>query len=336
MIDYKVLKSQLSQIEKNLKGLVSQLLYTESTDTALFLKLEERVRKEYEKAVVIFRKWAGNTMPAEYRSDLIREMTSIKNIATGLSQSEIDRIRKNLLSIKNINPRTSKILDNVTTSFITAATKGNEILLRMIRQTQQLLISEKNVNKMIEEGFQDSGSIYKSIRNLRKAIEAKIKDSDYMQIINKNGDVMNFEIKYYAELVARTKLHEQSTMAALDAMNSLGLDLIQISSHNTETLYDAQFEGKIYSMSGQDPDFPAVIDLPPFHPNCKHVATATSREQLGIKGPELFGEYVKFSNGEAERPPNKPAFTPLSRRDFGKQNLDEQMNNRKDYASGNS
>lgn len=95
----------------------------------------------------------------------------------------------------------------------------------------------------------------------------------------------NWSLHTYGAMVCRTTSRQAEVLAVLTADE--GHDLYQISSHNTTCALCAPYEGRVYSRSGTDPDFPPLAaafgkvdaDGPDdlsntwlnIHPNCLHV-----------------------------------------------------------------
>lgn len=82
-----------------------------------------------------------------------------------------------------------------------------------------------------------------------------------------------WQMDVYTSMVVRTNTRQAMTQGTVARMIELGQDLITISDHNTRTPLCQHFEGKTYSLTGRTPGYEKVIMLPPFHPNCEHVAT---------------------------------------------------------------
>jgi hypothetical protein len=82
---------------------------------------------------------------------------------------------------------------------------------------------------------------------------------------------MNFDVGYYAEMVARTKTREASVDARHERLSELGLDLVAIVGRISKNFCTA-FLGQVFSLSGNSDKYPAYSSLPgggpPFHPNC--------------------------------------------------------------------
>lgn len=79
----------------------------------------------------------------------------------------------------------------------------------------------------------------------------------------------------YVRMYARTRTRELQTQGIEDQMEEYGFDLVKISEHNDVDGMDIcnEYEGNVYSLSGNHPDYPRLDQKPPFHPNCAHVET---------------------------------------------------------------
>lgn len=118
----------------------------------------------------------------------------------------------------------------------------------------------------------------------------------------------------YCTMVSRTTSRQAEVLAVLTADPEQ--DLYKISSHNTTCAICAPFEGRVYSRSGTDPDFPPLADafgkVDPsgpddlantwlnIHPNCWHVLLPWTPAG---RTPEEIQKIKDFSN------PKKNPFT---------------------------
>lgn len=124
----------------------------------------------------------------------------------------------------------------------------------------------------------------------------------------------NWSLHTYCTMVSRTTRRQAEVLAVLTADPEQ--DLYKISSHNTTCEICAPYEGRVYSRSGTDPDFPPLAaafgKVDPYgadnlantwlniHPNCLHVLlpwTPVGRSEKEIQ------EIKDFSN------PRKNPFT---------------------------
>jgi hypothetical protein len=81
----------------------------------------------------------------------------------------------------------------------------------------------------------------------------------------------------YAETVARTTTREATNRGAIQEIEDIGEDLVQITSRFSVCPICAAYEGRVYSVSGKDKRYPALSEVPGFgagysviHPNCRH------------------------------------------------------------------
>jgi hypothetical protein len=117
---------------------------------------------------------------------------------------------------------------------------------------------------------------------LKKAI------TEHLAGMVENGNMININGRYlvmdsYADMVARTSLRDAATTATRDLCREYENDLVEVSDHGTECEECQAFEGNVYSLSGKDPNYPAIEEYPPYHPNCLHSILPTSQEALDLR-----------------------------------------------------
>lgn len=151
---------------------------------------------------------------------------------------------------------------------------------RFIRRTQQIVESEQSLNRMIAAGILEGQARVEVSDAIQAAIERKLGKG---QLIT--AGKRTFTPEYYAELVARTRTREAVTEGTKNACMEDGIDLVQISAHiHRREDPCTPFMGKIFSISGTDPDFPKLTETPPYHPNCWHIMTPVSKVALKFRG----------------------------------------------------
>jgi hypothetical protein len=77
----------------------------------------------------------------------------------------------------------------------------------------------------------------------------------------------------YAEVVARSQTGNASRQAHINRLQEYGLDLVQITVHFPCSPLCEPYQGRVFSISGNDPRYPSLqsaIDGGLYHPNCKH------------------------------------------------------------------
>lgn len=119
----------------------------------------------------------------------------------------------------------------------------------------------------------------------------------------RNGAVCHMQLDTYAELVSRTTETEIRNIAALNLGYRIDNDLVEISEHWGSCPICAPYQGRVYSVSGNDPRYPYLYDTPwddsyqNFHPNCAHVLTQYIEE---LHDPEENEDKERYSNRSFE------------------------------------
>lgn len=110
-------------------------------------------------------------------------------------------------------------------------------------------------------------------RTQTQAIVEDLSDRGIKAFRDKAG--REWSLTNYAAMAARTTAREAHTRGTVTRLAENGLDLVKISEHTQDELdVCTRHEGKIYSISGTSDTYPSILgNLPPYHPNCKHVAT---------------------------------------------------------------
>lgn len=306
------LVKQLKGVDSNLDKIVNEIATTNEVSNTYWTKIMRAIRKEYETARRISANWTNKNIPKSYRDAIASQMKNITQKQIPVKKPTIgtiagkDRSRQSLFSL----------ISETNSSFIYGYNGGEVTMQRIANLTKQINVQEKIIDRAISEGFIEEGTARSSIKRLQKELLKKAQDGKYITVIDKNGKPRSYKVNTYSELVARTKLQEASTQGVLDTATTVGADLVQVSSHNTKTAYDAQFEGKIYSLTGNDKEFPTADDLPPFHPNCLHTINIVFREALEHNG--TLQKQIDFSQGRTEIHPTRKGHVPVSQR--GKEN----------------
>lgn len=119
-------------------------------------------------------------------------------------------------------------------------------------------------------------SMGQTIPQARKRIIEMLETEGLQAPVGSKGNFMRLES--YAALVARTTTREATNTATLDITTQYGHDLVRFSEHYPTCEVCAPVQGRVFSISGKDPRFPALSEVPGFdqdfktiHPNCRHV-----------------------------------------------------------------
>jgi len=301
----KILVNTFSKIENDLLKIIEALNATTEISTGTYNKYRIEVSKIYERFRAVTRIWDKN-IPIMYDKNVKFQVAKIKGLK--YKPPKVTTSKKIINNQVNTATKANLVRDFNATMF-TGLDMGLRTIFNLINLTQQIRIAEKSIEKAIGESA--GKSTFQVKKDIQKSLMRTALDKKYITIVNKNGDLNHWQTSKYADMVARTKLSEAQGLSTMNTGLAFGSDLIQISDHNTTTPICIPFEGKIFSISGTDPDFAPLVQLNPFHPNCQHVSTVVFREILEQRG---IKKYSEFSLGETQVNPTRKSHVPYSQR----------------------
>lgn len=207
------------------------------------------------------RSWLTGTVSKAYTVGINSANTSLNKagVKTGYKQITFDEIqRKPDLSqhLAAVNILLSdSYLDFAST--MNGYVKGSEkILNEAIRQQIQSQISDG-----VLEG--------KSIQNIRKNIKDTIAAQGFTVLTDKGG--RNWNLTDYSTMLARTHVVKASNEAIANRSRDFNMDIVEITKTGTTDSICLEYDGGIFSLSGNSETYPYLDQQPPFHPNCKHI-----------------------------------------------------------------
>lgn len=170
----------------------------------------------------------------------------------------------NLIDVGTVNVFARQIVMDLDKAADSIGNRGK----RLLRETAQEGLDENKINRILAGGVIE-GTPVATIRKLKAELE-KV-HGDTVAIIDKNGDTINFDVGYYAEMVARTQTRMATVTARHERLAELEIDLVAIIGRVSQNFCTA-FLGQVFSLSGKSDKYPAYDSLPgggpPFHPNC--------------------------------------------------------------------
>ena len=123
---------------------------------------------------------------------------------------------------------------------------------------------KRQVQKKLAIGRLDGASI----KEITKIIKEDLGDRGFSVLLDRGG--RKWSLKNYSEMLARTHLIKANNEATINRALEFDIDIVEISSHNTECPICIPYEGKKFSISGNSKKYPQLESQPPYHPNCKH------------------------------------------------------------------
>jgi hypothetical protein len=161
---------------------------------------------------------------------------------------------------------------------------------RTLRQMAAEGVSEQQVNEILAGRAIIQGDRPAAGRQLAELLRDV--HGETVVVPCKDGSVRNYDPKDYGQMVARTRVAEAMVTARHEQLQAHGVDLVIIIGRVSEN-WCTGFLGKVFSISGNDPDYPALDDLPqgkpPFHPNCSKGTAPFIRGLVGTRQAKAAG-----------------------------------------------
>jgi len=229
------------------------------------------------------RQWAEKAIPDAYRRgfDLAGEQLKKMRVTSFV---DFDKpIHTSAVGI---------LVDDITFDLVYANNSIERNVNRFIRETQQRILEDKEISRMIAEGVVRGETRRAVSDSLLESFRKRMAEEQFITI---NG--RNYRPDYYAELIARTRGREASSQGTINTALAYDVDLVQWSVHSGACPVCQDLQGKIFSISGTNDDFPALTSdtTPPAHPHCAHVLTPVLSEVLRKRGQ--YEGLSRFSRG---------------------------------------
>jgi hypothetical protein len=138
---------------------------------------------------------------------------------------------------------------------------------------------KKYLDKFLENAAAEHIPSQGVARSIMDQLMALLDGEDFIEI---NG--RSFNLKDYSELVARTRMREAQTEATIEMGKQFDNDLAQITTHDNPCQTCEEYQGNVYSISGETEGYDELPDGgPPWHPNCGCTMNLTSENALALR-----------------------------------------------------
>ena len=232
----------------------------------------KNLRKKVDKKIIDLSKnaalWTKTAGPKSYLKGQDLADIFIKK------QSRIVKKDKSVITIYDLKPRDKVFIKNIL----------DKITDDLLREVNMINSSwKKRLDNIIRKGIRDTRSINLIKRPGIKGVVTTVEEigtkifkalsDEGLKLIDRSGRY--WEPERYVRMYSRTRTRELQTQGIENRMGNYGLDLVKISEHLDVDGQDIcnDYEGNIYSLSGDHPRYPLLTVRTPFHPNCCHVET---------------------------------------------------------------
>lgn len=204
-----------------------------------------------------WRNWAGDSSEGA----IVQAVRDGERLATQVIKDAANLEKKRSLpyDTKTINA----LIHDTVAVWNGATSSAKTQVTRLFRATQQDLIQEVNINRSITDGLLSSGTPRSISSSIASQLTQKAEDG---QLVSAGG--RNYAIADYAELVARTRINEAQTIGTIKTCQEYGVDLVEWVASADACEECQTHDGEVYSISGNDEEFPQLDERPPLHPHC--------------------------------------------------------------------
>jgi len=304
----RTLNSKLFKLEKQLDKVLQSTVLAPNRTASYWRGVKREVRSIYNDMEKVYNQWTINNLPTAYQKSIYLEERKIRRTVKAYNKTA-KKTATEFIKGQYSRGVTSALVDDSIRDFTRASTLGEKNVNRYLSEAR------KTTNNLWLAGEDITGSNMINAMKANPANKKLIKNmlnSQYFQVIDKNGNPRNYTNRYYAEMVQRVKWHEAQSAAVRGVAANYNTDLIRVSAHNTTTEICQQYEGMVMSLSGKSKEFPVADQVPPYHVNCIHFITVVFEETLKATGTEKG--FIEFGKGQTSKPPFPDTFVPVTER----------------------
>lgn len=116
-----------------------------------------------------------------------------------------------------------------------------------------------------------------TVQDMQKSMIDKLQQEGFMTVQYGSGkNAYQVGLDSYAQMVSRSTTREAGNLARENQLIKNGYDLVEMTVHYPTCEKCSQFQGRVYSLSGKDKRFPALMQTAfksgyrNIHPNCRH------------------------------------------------------------------
>jgi hypothetical protein len=256
------------------------------------IKTRKRIARILDLANKKVYQWAADAVPAAYgeakrKADVSLDILGLKPDPAFNPRQHTGSMNDSINLVMDYMVKANASMKQITNQYLylmKTASAG-------MAQLQEFEGWEEEAEQWIRDEILDGVETGASRQVVAGQIRTYLMDQlDEDGLINVKG--RRYQPRYYAEMVARTEMRKAQSNAIVNSCGEYGTDLVEVSDHGTTTPICMPYEGNIFSISGNSPDFPYLDIRPPFHPNCQHFLYPTSPEALGLEPFQRYREGI--------------------------------------------
>lgn len=153
----------------------------------------------------------------------------------------------------------------------------------LVANTQSMLVSGVSfVGRQIEDAVRQAGleaiaqkqATGSTVKEAARLVKERLVREGINGVRDKRGRMISLDS--YASTVARSTTREATNTATMNQLGYEGYDLVKMSKHNSPCPICSVYEGRVYSISGNNRNYPPLSIAysgghANIHPDCRHV-----------------------------------------------------------------
>lgn len=204
------------------------------------------------------------------------------------------------------------IVENLVRSNLSTAIEASVVVERALNERwRQAIIKASNYTEMGRQANMIVARVEASGEHISMAQAIFLEEMENKGVtafIDKSG--RQWSIRTYGQMITRTVARQATNLGTITARDEH--DLYQISSHNSNCPICAPLEGRVYSRSGNNPNYPPLTyafgKIDPegsdtldnswlnIHPNCLHVLNVYIEANHSAEDVEKVREFSSYSD----------------------------------------
>lgn len=241
------------------RAVVLESIGTELTDTKK-KKFIEKIKLSAIAADKEVKEWLVGSVSEMYVGGMNTADNKIKKygIKTGVGKMTVEILK----SAKEMSPHLAAVNSLLSDAYLDF---GNS-MTGYVRGAEHIVndTMKRQVRQKLAVGRLDGAGI----REITKIVKEELGDQGFTVLLDRGG--RKWSLKSYSEMLARTHLIKANNEATINRALDFDIDIMEVSSHNTECPICLPYEGKKFSISGNSKEYGKLEAIPPYHPNCKH------------------------------------------------------------------
>jgi Phage minor capsid protein 2 len=181
-----------------------------------------------------------------------------------------------------------------------AGMHGRAMAMLAANMTDKLDMALVTVGRRVDDAFRRAGlravsyhiAAGTDVEKAARQMEQQLRRDGTRAFVDKAG--RQWSLRNYTRMVIRTTTREAVSQGTYNGMQEFGHELIKVSHHVKSCDICLPFDGHTFSLPNASPEmrlrYPVVKQIPPYHPNCRHLCGPAS-DEFDLMEARLLAKY---------------------------------------------